>query len=250
MKRLVLFVTLIISSLIQAPAHAQDVAVAIGDYAPYIDKSLGNKGFLSEIVVKAFKNEGLNAVLEFKPWKRIEATEIAENQRVSFGWIHTKQRSARWLYSDVIMNTTTVFITAKAKGFKWNTLADLKPFKIGVSRGYSYGNEFDAMRSQFKIQEAASDEQNIKKLVNGRIDIFPIDPFVGAKIIRDKLSKEDAANLKMVKEPNLGEDGMHAVCSKKYTLCEGLLKKFNAGLSKMQKDGSLKLIIEKATALK
>ncbi len=246
MKFLVLLITLI---TIQA-VHAQDVAVAIGDYAPYIDKTLPNKGFLSEIVVKAFKKEGIDAVLEFKPWKRIEATEISENKRVSFGWIKTQERSTRWLYSDAIMNTTTVFITAKEKGFKWSTLEDLKPFKIGVSRGYSYGNEFDAMKAQFKIQEAASDEQNIKKLVNGRIDIFPIDPFVGARIIRDKLSKNDAAKLKMVKEPNLGEDGMHAVCSKKYVLCEGLLNKFNAGLGKMKSDGTLQSIINKATALK
>ena len=230
-------------------AHGQDVAVAIGDYAPYIDKTQANKGFMSEIVVKAFKKEGVNAVLEFKPWKRIEATEINENQRLSFAWIKTNERSKHWRYSDVIMSTTTVFITAKAKGFKWRTLADLKPFKIGVSRGYSYGNEFDAMRGQFKIQEAASDEQNIKKLVNGRIDIFPIDPFVGAQIIRDKLSATESAKLKVVSEPNLGEDGMHTVCSKKYALCEGLLKKFNEGLGKMKNDGSLQSIIKKATSL-
>jgi polar amino acid transport system substrate-binding protein len=245
MKGYLLLVLFMMASL----AHGQDVLLAIGGYAPYIDKSQANKGFLSEIVVKAFKKEGLNAILEFKPWKRIEATEIEENQRVSFGWIKTHERSKRWLYSDVIMNTTTVFITPKAKGFKWSTLDDLKPFRIGVSRGYSYGNEFDAMRAQFKIQEAASDEQNIKKLVNGRIDIFPIDPYVGARIIRDKLSSEEAAKLVMVSEPNLGEDGMFAVCSKKYSSCESLLNKFNAGLAKMKSEGTLQSIIEKATAL-
>ncbi len=241
---------LLVIAMMTMGVQAQDVKVAIGDYAPYIDKSLANKGFLSEIVVQAFKNSGLNAVLEFKPWKRIEATEISENNLVSFAWIKTKERSTRWHYSDTIMSTTTVFITAKDKGFKWKTLNDLKAFKIGVSRGYSYGNEFDAMRGKFKVQEAASDEQNIKKLVSGRIDIFPIDPFVGAQIIRDKLSAADAAKLKVVSEPNLGEDGMHAVCGKKNVQCQGILQKFNEGLAKMKADGSLQSIITKATALK
>ncbi len=244
------FLILIAAFMVMGSAHAKDVPIAIGDYAPYIDKSKANKGFMSEIVVKAFKKAGLNGVLEFKPWKRIEEVEINENKRLSFAWIKTDERSKKWHYSDNIMAATTVFISVKSKGFKWKTLEDLKPYKIGTSRGYSYGTEFDKMKSQFKIKEAASDEQNIKKLVSGRIDIFPVDPFVGAQIIRDKLSPDEAAKLEVVKEPNLGYDGMHAICAKSYSECRGILDKFNSGLAKMKADGSLQAIIDQATALK
>ena len=239
----------LILSFISIFSYSADVEIAIGEYAPYIDKSKSDHGFMTKIVQMAFEKSGMSSKVEFSPWKRIEEVEIDKNKRVSFAFIKTPARESKWFYSDNIMSATTVFVARKGIGFKWNTIDDLKAYKIGISRGYSYGGSFDSMKSKLQVFEASSDETNIKKLVAGRIDIFPVDPFVGAQIVRDKLSPDAAGKLEIIEKPSLSDDSMHAVCAKSYGKCKMIIDKFNSGLSKMKADGSLDHIIQQATAL-
>lgn len=236
-------------ALTMQSAYAADVNIAVGEYAPYIDKSRSDQGFMTKIVVMAFEKSGMKAKVEFSPWKRIEEMDIDKANRLSFAFIKTPEREAKWIYSENIMSATTVFVAVKGKKFKWNTIEDLKAYKIGISRGYSYGTDFDSMKSQLQVEEATNDEKNIKKLVAGRIDIFPVDPYVGAQIVRDKLSASEASKLEIVEKPSLSDDSMHAVCAKSFSDCQMIIDKFNAGLAKMRSDGSLDSIIKQATAL-
>ncbi len=242
--------TVLISLLSLAlPTLSQSVLVVVDDYSPYIDKSKSNNGFMTEIVVKAFELSGIQPKIEFRPWKRIEEVEIDKMNALSFAWIKTEERQNKWLFSDNIMSATTVFITLKGSRFSWKTIDDLKPYRIGISRGYSYGEAFDKRMSEFQVFEAANDEQNIRKLVAKRIDIYPVDPYVGAQFIREKLTPDEAATLEVVSTPSLSDDSMHAICAKSYSDCESILNKFNAGLAKMRENGALKSIIDKATSL-
>jgi polar amino acid transport system substrate-binding protein len=242
MKSILCLVSILFSLL----SSGEEIAISVGNYPPYLDESKENMGFMSEIVFQAFSKTKLVPVVEFKPWKRIEEIEITKNNKVSFGWIKTQQRQAKWLYSDNIMRSSIVFITNKNNGFTWQSLSDLKPFHIGVSRGYQYGNEFEAYKHQLKIQEVNSDEQNIRKLVMGRIELFPVDPYVSTEIIRNSLSLKEASQLRLILEPALVDETMHLVCAKTNNQCEEILDNFNQGLATIKDNGVLKSILDRA----
>ncbi|MCU4677488.1 transporter substrate-binding domain-containing protein [Catenovulum sp. 2E275] len=59
-----------------------------------------------------------------------------------------------------------------------NSFNDLIKYKIGITRGYPYSREL-IENEQFNLSIAESDESNIKKLVNGRIDAFVVEEFSG-----------------------------------------------------------------------
>lgn len=246
------YATLLVAGLFITQAallHAEKITLVIGDYAPYIDDKAENKGLLSEIVVQSFAQEGITASIDFKPWKRVEENAIQKDSKLSYGWIHTTERAEKWLYSDPIYSSADVFITHADSDFSWKTLEDLKPYRIGVIRGYSQGDEFEAIKSQLQIQVADSDIANLRKLLAKRIDIFPSDPVVAAYAIRTSFTADERSKFRVVSEPNLGVSAMHMVCAKTYAKCQYYLDKFNAGQKKLEAAGTKQKIIDKATQL-
>ena len=61
-----------------------------------------------------------------------------------------------------------------------NTIDALRGKRVGITRGYPYSREVTDNTS-FVIEEAMSDETNIRKLVAGRIDAFVLDEKTGIK---------------------------------------------------------------------
>jgi polar amino acid transport system substrate-binding protein len=58
------------------------------------------------------------------------------------------------------------------------SLVDLRGKRVGITHGYPYSREVMAA-SGHTLEEAASDELNIRKLVAGRIDAFVLDEKTG-----------------------------------------------------------------------
>lgn len=227
--------------------YAETVFVSIDDYPPYIDKSEKHKGFMSELVVAAFNKAGLDVELSFMPWKRIEDVEIDQRNKLSFAWIWNKQRDERWLFSDVIMAAPTVLVIRKDNPISWQRYEDLKPYVIGLSRGYSYGDEFDSLSSELTIQMANSDLANLRKLLLGRIDLFPVDPYVGSMLLENHFTEAERAQLVLIQDPQFIQPyDMHVVCAKRNAQCKHWLEAFNKGFERLKKEGVVQSMIDNA----
>ncbi len=129
---------LFILMLLAPSISAETVGIAVGDYAPYIEFSAKNKGFMTEIVVRSFAEVNIEVDLKNRPWKRVEEMEVPKKKMLSFAYIRSKKREKIFFFSDELMTAPTAFVVRKEKNFSWSTLADLKSYRIGVSRGYSY----------------------------------------------------------------------------------------------------------------
>jgi polar amino acid transport system substrate-binding protein len=86
------------------------------------------------------------------------------------------------------------------------------------------------------VEYTSKDEFNYKKLLAGRIDIFPNDPAVGNAQIRNSLSPEEA-NLITYSRKKFGESTLHLIMSKNKRRNKYFLDKFNAGLKKLKASG-------------
>ena len=107
----------------------------------------------------------------------------------------------------------------------------MKGKRIGATTGFTYTKEFwEAAKSKrLDIEEASTQEQNFKKLLKGRIDLFPVDALVGQKVLLEAFGKRAADSVTYHSKPMFAPTG-HLLFSKKTLNGEELLAAFNRGL--------------------
>lgn len=237
MKKLFLFSLILCSVLIFSQTK---IRITNGEWEPYLSEHSHEYGLGSHIVTEAFKLEGIEIEWGFFPWVRsFETAKWGEWDATALWW-PSPDYEGDFLTSDQVIPTSTVFFHMKDYDFDWNTVEDLAGKDIGFTRGYDYGPDFmEALKNgQISVKEASTDENNFKKLLAKRIDIFPNDPVVGSAQIRHTFTPEEV-NLFTYHEKPLVETYLHLLISKKSPNAEYFLEKFNSGLKKLKDSGRL-----------
>jgi polar amino acid transport system substrate-binding protein len=167
------------------------------------------------------------------------------NWDASCCWWPDDETTNEFLVSDTITETSFVFYHLKSYKLEWDSLKDLEGIKIGGTTKYHYGNEFmNAIESKkFNIEYTPKDEFNYRKLLAGRIDIFPNDPTVGKAQIRNNLSL-DEANLLTYHSKKFGKSTLHLIMSKNHKRNKYFIDKFNAGLKKLKSNGRYQQMLD------
>jgi len=242
MKLAKLIMSLILFFAISGSAAAQTqqtVRLTNGEWPPFLSEKLKHLGLISRIVTEAFASEGVKVEYGFFPWAR--SYNLAKKGRWdgSVAWSYTEDRAKYCLYSDPVLETTRVFFYLKAKPFDWKTMDDLKNLKIGATLEYNYGKDFrDAEKSgKIRVHRISEDEINFKKLLKGRIDIFPIDPDVGYAMIAKLFTKEEAELFTYHPKPVMAVP-LHLILSKKVEKNKELIVLFNKGLKHLREKGT------------
>lgn len=129
------------------------------------------RGIYPALIRAAFQLMGTPVQVEAKPWKR--ALEEIDTGRAGVGGIYkTAERLQKYDYSDPIYVENLLVYYNVANPLVFNQIQDLTGKRIGVLRGWSYGDAFDHTRRQglFQVEEVGSDDQNFRKLEAERID--------------------------------------------------------------------------------
>lgn len=130
----------------------------------------------------------------------------------------------------------------KGRNIKYSKLEDLKPYTIGVGRGYSYPEKFISA-TYLKMEETTAAEHNIRKLLRNRIDLM-----VGSrKVILYLLQNNfpDSVNSLEILEPPLGALLLYVAFSKKSPDYQKKVEDFNRGLKMIKDDGTYEKILKK-----
>jgi polar amino acid transport system substrate-binding protein len=218
---------------------AETIRITNGEWAPLLSNYSYQYGLTSHIVTEAFKLEGIDVEWGFFPWQRAnENAKDTKNWDASCCWWPDDETKEEFLMSDAITQTSFVFYHLKSVDFEWNSLQDLEGIKIGTTTKYFYGNEFmDAIAAKkINVEYTLKDEFNYKKLLAGRIQVFPNDPSVGNSQIRNYLSA-DEAKLLTHSPKTFGESTIHLMMSKNHKRNKYYLDKLNSGLKKLKVSG-------------
>ncbi len=216
------------------------IRITNGEWEPYLSEHSYEYGLASHIVAEAFKIEGIDIEWGFFPWIRSYNVAKSGEWDASAVWWPTEGSNEFFLISDPVINTSYVFFYLKENIFAWDNFEDLVGKKIGLTRGYDYGQEFnnEMKKGTFNTYEASRDEMLYKLLLSGRIDIFPNDPIVGNAQIRNSLNADQIPLL--TNHPKEFEKStLHLIISKKSKKAEYFLDKFNSGLKKIKENGTL-----------
>ncbi len=236
-----LFVVIAISLLFYSPVLFAETSIRItnGEWEPFMSEYSAHYGMNSHVVSEAFKLEGINVIWGFFPWKRayINAKE-GRYWDASATWWPVEETQEAFLISDSISTTSFVFFYLKTKKFDWQSIDDLKGLRIGGTLEYDYGKDFMTAMTANKIyvELVPKDEQNYKKLLADRIDIFPNDPIVGYAQIRNCLPPEQAELIRHHPK-EFEKTTLNLIISKRSKNALFFLEKFNSGLKKLQKSG-------------
>ncbi|MDT8992058.1 transporter substrate-binding domain-containing protein [Curvibacter sp. APW13] len=219
---------------------AADVVVSVDEGNPPFMYAKDGKpeGVYPAVLREAFARMGVALKLQARPWKRAIA-EIDEGSAGVGGIYKNDERVKKYDYSAPILAEKMAVYMGSKKKFEFKTAADLRGMSVGVIRGWSYGDDFDALRKagQVNVEETGSDAQNLQKLAAGRLDAVLVIAEAAAAIVKaQKLQGIEAA-------PTLLASNMAHLAFNKSASQAALLEKFNKVLAEMQKSGALETIL-------
>ncbi len=222
-------------------AGEQNIAIVATEYPPYYGSELQNNGFISEIVVAAFDRSGYDTTVRFLPWQRAFDGTKAGKHAVLYTMWYRKEREQWFEFSDALPANEVGFFKRAGDDISFNNFEDLKPYTIGVVRGYVNPPGFDEAGLTTEVVD--NDALNLNKLLHGRIDLVLIDKIVGQHIlnINHAQHKHEVEWMK----PPVTVETQHLVVSKRAPDSRTILDDFNRGLAAIIADGTVTQIMQK-----
>jgi polar amino acid transport system substrate-binding protein len=227
-------------------SNAEKVSIAAGEYPPWLSKSLPNYGFIAQVITESFKASGYQTTFTFLPWKRAYAEAKKGKYVATAYWYPSKDRELSFIYSAPLTNESTHFFYRKDNPLKqWNTLSDLKGYKIGATDGFTYTEEFwNAEKDgSLVIETAIRDELNMAKLIKGRIDLFPVEKHLGINILLTHFKPHSAYLIDFHPKPLFSTTG-HLLFSRAHPDALKRVTAFNSGLKKLRKSGRYEELLD------
>lgn len=204
-------------------------------------------GVGSRIVTEAFAPEGIKTEYGFYPWKRALMLAREGTWDGAVGWESNPDREPYFYASGKVWEAPWVFFHLKTYPFDWKTFDDLKHIRIGGTLEYMYTTEFlNAERSgKITVERTSRDEQNFKKLLYGRIDIFPQLADVGHDQLQELFDPETVRLFTHHPVP-FGKHSEQLLLSKKQERNRKLVKIFDNGLQKLKNSGRYEQYFEES----
>jgi polar amino acid transport system substrate-binding protein len=223
----------------------EDVDLTTSEYLPFTTEHAKNHGFCSEIVSTVIKKMGMNPVYTFYPWKRGQAALGDGEMWATFPYVKTREREQEYWFSAQPLFTSKIsFFYHKdhlSNAVRWNTLEDLKSYKIGGVRGYWYQADF--AKAGLNVEYTTHPEQSIKKLQAGRIQLFPVNDLVGWYLVEKHFAGSKNRFGTLEKPYDMVSD--YLMVSKSYPNSEHLLKQFDEMFHKIKESGEYQNILKK-----
>lgn len=235
-----ILVTFFLISTISYSFAEETIRITSGEWPPYLSQDLKYDGFVSRIIVEAFKAEKVTVEFGFFPWSRsFHLAKEGEWDGSSY-WFRQSEREKYFYYSDPVVDVQYVFFHLKDYSFDWNTIEDLKRIRIGATLGNNYGEDFQKAEKLRKIMvsRVPKEELNFRKLLSGRIKVFPLDLDVGYSMIQ-KNFPPDKIKLFTHHPKVLRKDPGYLILSKKVLKNKRMLKLFNQGLKRLRESGKI-----------
>jgi polar amino acid transport system substrate-binding protein len=226
------------------------VSMAVHEYPPLIGQNLPFGGLLTRIVNEAFAVTGAKTTIEYVPNNRAISGVMMGIYDGSYGWAHASDRDQKLLYSsNAIYTFRMVFFQRRGREYPWQSLADLRSVKIGATLGDHYSNEFSALETAgtLHVDYANDDTSNMKKLILGRIDMFPMEETSGQYLLNENFSPSEREKISF-QNSTIAIVPTYLVIRRGYPKAKEIIDRFDRGFSQLEKSGELRKLIDETLA--
>lgn len=247
-RRLCCLLLLLTPACVLAAAEDTPLRVRFSnqEYPPFAGSQLPDGGILTRIVSEVFRRARVQVMYEWYPNNR--ALQLARNGDVdgSVGWTPSEARQRDLLFSDEVLPFRMVFFQRKGEQYPWQSLADLSPWRFGVTLGNFYSPVFDRLVHQgvLKTDESPDDVSNMRKLAARRVDLVPMERESGLYLLRQHLPAQ-AAQLQPQDKP-YWQAPIGIVVWRHHPQAAVLIARFNRELAAMRRSGELARLLADA----
>lgn len=172
--RSVLLATVI--GLPSAATAADSIRMTTLDWPPFAGSALPSKGLASAIMTDAMAAGGVTLEPVVLDWT--EALKMAAMpEYVGVFPAYAEEVPTGFLTSDMQFSSPLQAAQRKDRPATLSSEKDLTGRTVGVVKGYGNTKAFDALRAggAFKTVEASDDTENLKNLLDGKVDVAMID---------------------------------------------------------------------------
>ncbi|WP_319583325.1 transporter substrate-binding domain-containing protein [uncultured Pseudodesulfovibrio sp.] len=239
---------LILASLVvsASPAFAANPIVIFGNDCKPPKSWMHNgrpKGVLVDILHEIEARTGLSFDIRLMPWKRAYMSAL-EGRGGIFGLSKNMERMSLFDFSEVMYVDEMRIVVLKGREFTYREPEDLKGMTLGITRGASYGDEFDRAKGRIFIpSEDSGPISRLRMLLAGRIDaalIGPGEASVRFTISQDTMLMENSDQFVILDTPFVQDDNF--IGFPKNSKRRKLLDQIDHALLDMQGDGTIQRI--------
>ncbi len=200
-----------------AHAETEILRISSGDYAPFADQSAPDGGIVNARIHEIAEQAGFEVEFEYMPWMRgLELTRIGRYAGASY-WFYREEREADFIHvGPVVADQMVLFRRVDTDLPEWTDVQDLREMTFGAVTGYTYTPDFWdlAEAGVLSVQTAQNDEANFRKLLAGRIDIYPMSAEVGVRLIEKVLTPAERAQIAYETQPLMVTEGFLLISRK------------------------------------
>jgi len=148
--------------------------IACDDNFPPYNFVDGDKvvGLDAEIVAALVKQAGAEVDFEPQPWSRVQDMLERGVVDAAFQFVGRPDRFEKYFMIGPHRMGQTVFAARSGRDIAVRGLDDLRGYRIGTVRGYTYGAAFDGATHLSKDMTAGDNLQLVRMLVAGRVDLI------------------------------------------------------------------------------
>jgi len=255
-KATAVFTLVILLSISNANAKSKKTLIGVTlEYPPFNYENTQThkaEGATPTLLRHIFDDLGYDLDIRVLPWKRSQYMVEAGSAHIIFTYTRSTRRQKFALYSNPVSTIRTIFVKNRNSKVPstWNSLADLKPYLIGINGGYNYpptfmraleANIFDHV---VPVISQNPTETNLFRLLNKRIDYFICS--VDCIFEINRLPKQDKLQIEKIDHTIDGERTMHVGFSKNnnavWSSAVRVREEFNALFDQYLKNGKVEKI--------
>lgn len=218
---------------------AQDFKIMTEEYPPFNYTENGKlTGLATEVVIAVAKKVGNPADIEVLPWARAYGIIQKQDGLILFSMTRTEAREDLFKWVGPVASNKWVFFAKKGSNISVASLDDAK--KVGKIGTYKDDAAETFLKEQgfTNLDSVIDDEQNVPKLMAGRINLWVVGELQGiykakAKGVADQLEK-----VLDVKDTQL------YIAFSKSTPDE-VIAKWQAAMDELKADGSYDALVKK-----
>lgn len=213
--------------------------IATGELPPYATASRPDQGLALAIVRRAFELGGYRVQFQFLPWSRALAETRDGIWDGSAHWGATPERRRDFLLSDNLYTEQWQMLHRRDTAFDWKSVADLQPYRLGLTRDYTYTPEiWAAARSgQLRHESPPNDVLGIRMLLAKRIDVLPLDRNVACDVLLNNFDAAEQAQVMLHAKLMTDSFTTHVLFPPSRPQSKLFQEAFNRGLKQLRASG-------------
>lgn len=223
--------------LLSTGALASGLNLTTEDAPPYNYSTDGGKtivGSATELIHLLFQRAGIDYKITMYPWVRAIEMARTDKDTCVYSTTRTAEREKSFLWVGPVAPENWVLFARADSAITLKSLDDAKKYRMGGYRGDSVTLYLQSQK--FNVDEAVNDEQNVKKLDSGRIELWATGsqagPFVAGKM-----------QVKIKPLLSFKKTELYLACNP--SVATETITKLNATLQAMVKDGTTDKIHKK-----